>query len=117
MVPGAVVIAVLAFLRLRCEGATTPATRHDAVECVLTFRVARMVGCGKHILHSGEEIARDDRLVNAVMQLPQPVGLAVVDRILEHLMDLGFHQRGTAGSVREPDCCCLLGQRLQRILV
>ncbi|HEY7290198.1 MAG TPA: hypothetical protein VH583_10215 [Vicinamibacterales bacterium] len=108
----AVVVDVLALLRLRCECATTPATHHHTGECMLTFRVARMVGCGEHILHSGKEVTRNDWLVKALMQLSQPVELAVVDRVLEELMNLGFDQRRPARPVRQPDRRRLLRQRL-----
>jgi hypothetical protein len=61
-----------------------------------------MIGCRKHVLDAGEKIARDDRLVQALVQLSQPVELAVVDRILKELVDLGLHQRRTASPVGEP---------------
>lgn len=72
---------------------------------MLAFRVARMVGCGKHVLYSAEEVARDDRLVNAVMQLPQPVELrsALADNSCARLFGSGASKsRLSSGEVRQP---------------
>ena len=113
---GAVVVDVLPFLRLGCKSASAAAARHQPRECVLALRVARMVGGGKDVLHSGEEIARDERLVKSLMELSQPIELAVIDRVLEELMDLGFDQRSAAASsVRESHGCRLLRERLQQV--
>ena len=60
---GAMVVNVLPLLCLGRERASTPAARHEPGECVLALRVTRMVGGSKHVLHSSEEIPRDDRLV------------------------------------------------------
>jgi hypothetical protein len=52
------------------------------------------------------------RFARVLIWSPEPVELAVVDRILEQLMDLGLHHRGTASSVGESDCCGFLRQAI-----
>ena len=48
------------------------------------------------------------------MQLSEPVELAVVDRILQHLMNSGSGDRTARRSIGETRCDSLLGENLQR---
>ena len=87
-VPGAVVVDVLALLRLRRKRASASPAGHESGKRVSSLRVARMVGRCEDLLHAVEEVARDDRLVEPLVQLSEPVELAVVDRVLQDLVDL-----------------------------
>lgn len=113
---GAVVVDVLALLGLR--GVSTPAssTGDESGERVPPLRVARAVRRGKDLLHAVEEPARDDRRVQALVQLPEPVELAVVDRVVQQLVDLRLDERRAARAVRQPGGGSQLRERLQRVL-
>jgi hypothetical protein len=80
------------------------------------LRVAGMVSGCEHGLHAVVEISRDDRLVNPLVKLSQPVELAVVDRILQYLVDPRPRKRAASGSVRQACSHRLLGKYLQRVL-
>ena len=71
------------------------------------LRVARMVGSRKDLLHAVKEVARDNRLVKPLVQLSEPVELAVVDRVLKQLMGLRLHQRATTRPVLRPAAAAL----------
>ncbi|HEX5107352.1 MAG TPA: hypothetical protein VFV95_02860 [Vicinamibacterales bacterium] len=67
LVARAVVVHVLALLGLCRERATAPTARDQSGERVPPLRVLRMIGCRKYVLDAGEQVARDDRLVKALM--------------------------------------------------
>ncbi|MEQ1909547.1 MAG: hypothetical protein ABMA15_12030 [Vicinamibacterales bacterium] len=112
---GAVVVDVLALLRLGSEGAPASSARDETGEGVPALRVARTVGGCEDVLHPVEQGARDDRFVQARMQLAEPVKLTVIDRVLEQLVNPGLHERAAAGAIGQACRCCHLRQRFQRI--
>jgi len=111
---GAVIVDVQAFLDL-CRVRTTAATALQQTDkrVLALRRVRRMVRRHKHPLDPLEEIAGDQGFVLALVQPPEPMKVAAVDRILEDLMDLGADERPPGRSVREAGSCGLLRDRLQ----
>ena len=73
------------------------------------LRVAGMVSGCEHGLHAVIEISRDDRLVEPLVKLSQPVELAVVDRILQNLVDPRPRERAASRSVCQACSRRLLG--------
>ena len=114
--PGAVVVDVLALLDLCRECASASAAGHEPCKRMPPLRVAGMVGGCEHGLHAVVEVLRDSGLVQSLVKLSQPVELAVVDRILQYLMDPRSCERAAAGSVRQAGSRRLLGKNLQRVL-
>ena len=74
-----------------------------------------MVGRCEHGLHAVVEDSRDKGLVQSLVKLSQPVELAVVDRILQYLMDSRPRKRAAAGPVRQAGSRRLLRKNLQRV--
>lgn len=65
----AVVVDVLSLLDLRRERAATPGARYEPGERVLVLCLTLAIGGSEHVLNSREQISRDDRLVESLMQL------------------------------------------------
>jgi hypothetical protein len=75
-----------------------------------------MVGCSEDLLNAVVEVSWDERLMEPLVKLSQPLELPVVDRILQQLTNPGPRERTADGTVRQPSRRGLLGQQLQRVL-
>jgi hypothetical protein len=82
---GAAVVDIFPLLQFRRDGAAVVCTSEQTRKGKVVLAVLRFVVSGEHVLHSGEQIARDNRGMLALVLDPLPHEVGQIRPVLQHL--------------------------------